>query len=65
MDALTDIIRNADEQLADSMRYIKLMHSDDEEVCHILMDNAMCDFLEGLGFTEAVKIFKETKKWYA
>lgn len=48
-----------------SMRDIALKYSDDNEVCHILMDELMLEILEKFGFQEGVKIFRETSKWYA
>ena len=38
---------------------------EDEEVCHIDMDNAMCGMLEQLGYGEGVEIFRNTPKWYS
>lgn len=38
---------------------------DDEEIVHSMMDGIMCETLDRLGFTEGVKIFNETSKWYA
>ena len=37
----------------------------DEEMCHIEMDDYMCDVLRQLGFEEGVAIFEDTPKWYA
>lgn len=37
----------------------------DTEYIHIEMDAIMCKLLESLGYTEGVKIFKETRKWYS
>lgn len=39
--------------------------SDDEEVCHIKMDDVLCKQLESLGFEDGIEIFRGTKKWYA
>lgn len=37
----------------------------DLEVAHILADKLMMETLEGLGYAEGVKFFKEMHKWYA
>lgn len=49
------------------MRDIVLRHmeDDDEEVRHIEMDKLMCETLEKFGCYEGVKIFRETRKYYA
>lgn len=60
-----NIFENEAEHFERSMRDILLHHEDDEEVCHEKMDELMCETLEHFGCYEGVKIFKETKKWYA
>lgn len=37
----------------------------DQEDRHRFMDGAITDVLEALGYTEAVRIFYDTPKWYA
>lgn len=37
----------------------------DEEMCHIEMDDYICDVLRQLGFEDGVEIFMNTPKWYA
>lgn len=37
----------------------------DEEVCHIRMDVLMSRVLTELGYGDGIKVFDETKKWYA
>lgn len=63
----TTIVINGDiptpDELAESMRNIS--ENDDQEFRHWAMDSALTDVLEALGYTEAVKIFHETPKWYA
>lgn len=51
------------DELAESMRNIS--ENADQEFRHRAMDSALTDVLEALGYTEAVKIFYETPKWYA
>jgi hypothetical protein len=36
----------------------------DAEVRHIKMDDLMCKLLEQLGYSEAVKVFRRSDKWY-
>lgn len=38
---------------------------DDEELCHIKMDDLMCDVLRELGYGEGIDVFDSVKKWYA
>jgi hypothetical protein len=53
-------------EFAEQMREIQYRYeADDEELCHIMMDNLMCEVLESLGYGEGVLIFIETDKWYA
>lgn len=63
----TTIIVNEDiptpEELAEDMR--RIAEFDDQEMRHILMDGALTDVLEKLGYAEAVEIFINTPKWYA
>lgn len=38
---------------------------DDTEVCHIKMDDYICEVLRTLGYKEGVEIFENTPKWYS
>lgn len=38
---------------------------DDEEVCHVEMDDYICEVLKALGYEEGVEIFEDTPKWYS
>lgn len=38
---------------------------DDTEVCHIKMDDYICEVLRTLGYEEGVEIFENTPKWYS
>lgn len=38
---------------------------DDTEVCHVKMDDYICEVLRTLGYEEGVKIFEDTPKWYS
>lgn len=51
------------DEFAEEMRSASVIH--DEEIAHIHMDDAMCELLEKLGYEKAVKIFKDTEKWYS
>jgi hypothetical protein len=51
-------------EFADEMRRIAEKNTD-EEMCHIEMDDYICDVLRQLGFEEGVAIFEDTPKWYA
>lgn len=56
------------EQFANEMTKIHkdyLIDQEDEEVCHIEMDNLICNMLIDLGYEDGVYIFEHTKKWYA
>ena len=59
------VFDNVAERFAEQMSWITIEFDDDEEVRHIKMDELMCETLEEFGCHEGVKIFKETKKWYA
>ena len=43
----------------------KLAKIEDEELCHIELDNLLCELLEELGFKEIVDVFKNSEKWYS
>lgn len=61
-----DILKKNAKQFATEMATIKeRWDHDDTEMCHIKMDELMCATLSRLGFYEGVKIFEDTKKWYA
>lgn len=40
-------------------------HTKDEEVDHERADDIICNFLNGLGYTELVDAFQDVKKYYA
>ncbi len=42
-----------------------LIDREDEEVCHIEMDNLIINMLIDLGYEDGAYIFEHTKKWYA
>ena len=61
-----DIFKAEAESFENEMRWIWLnYHDEDSEVCHKKMDELMCATLSRLGFHEGVRIFEDTKKWYA
>lgn len=62
---IDEILKKDAKQFATEMASIKAKYEADEEVCHIEMDELMCATLCRLGFHEGVKIFEDTKKWYA
>ena len=37
----------------------------DYETTHVLMDEYLCQTLSKLGYSEGIKIFRTTPKWYA
>ena len=39
--------------------------SDNLEIAHINMDEYLCQTLEALGYSEGIKIFRTTPKWYS
>jgi len=49
---------NIMERLHDSLAH-------DTETQHYVMDQIICEVLIDLGYEEGVRIFKDTKKWYA
>ena len=53
------------EEFAKLMKHAVEIYSGDKELRHIRMDILMCNMLIMLGYGEGVKIFEETKKWYA
>lgn len=53
------------EKFASEMQRIKEEHGWDKEVCHGVMDDLLCKVLIEHGYSEGVKIFEETGKWYA
>ena len=52
-------------EFSEEMTRIAEERTGDEEMCHIEMDDYMCDVLRQLGFEEGVAIFMDTPKWYA
>lgn len=59
MNIFEDFAQRFEREMLDACR------TKDIEIRHRVMDNIMCDFLEEIGCTEGVKIFKETKRWYS
>ena len=51
-------------EFAEKMRQIAEKR-DDEEVCHVEMDDYICEILKALGYEEGVEIFEDTPKWYS
>ncbi len=51
-------------EFAEKMRQIA-EKGNDEEVCHIEMDDYICEVLRALGYEEGVAIFENTPKWYS
>jgi hypothetical protein len=62
MAKLTDV---SPAYIAKRMQLIVDHLAGDQEVCHVEMDQLMCDLLETLGYDEAVRIFRSEEKWYA
>ena len=60
-----EVLSNDTESFAEQMRVIRYNHQDDEEICHALMDDLMCETLRSLGYEKGIDIFEETPKWYA
>ena len=48
-----------------TMSAICKRYHDDQELCHMLMDDVMCTALKELGYDEGIDIFESTDKWYA
>ncbi len=48
-----------------TMRTIREKNENDPEVCHILMDDCLCETLRELGYDKGVDIFESTDKWYS
>ena len=53
------------EQFEREMLKLYKDYSDDEECCHIEMDNLICGLLTDLGYGNGIYIFDQTPKWYA
>lgn len=53
------------EKFSRQMIRIKNTYANDPEVCHGLMDDFMCETLYSLGYDHGVKVFTDTKKYYA
>ena len=60
-----EVLSNDTESFAEQMRVIRYNYQDDEEICHALMDDLMCETLRSLGYEKGIDIFEETPKWYA
>lgn len=52
------------EAFAEEMARLSALANEDREMAHVMMDNAMCEILKALGYTDGVEIFKNTHKWY-
>lgn len=52
------------EEFKEKMEEIHTKYGENTEMCHKIMDDALCDELVRLGFAEGVMIFKDEKKWY-
>lgn len=63
----THIISDEDiptpEELAERMR--SLADIPQQDIRHVRMDSVLTTVLEMLGYSEAVKIFNDTSKWYS
>lgn len=55
----TELVEKVKLQLLDEVDNV------DFEGARVRADNALCDFLIGLGFTEIVDIYDKVGKWYA
>lgn len=53
------------EEFYSKMKSLQNTSGDDPEKVHSEMDKLMCDVLCGLGYEDGIKIFKDTKKYYA
>lgn len=53
------------EEFERKMREISDEDENDTESAHRMMDSLMCSLLETLGYSDGVKVFCETYKWYA
>ena len=47
------------------LQLLKEVGNSDFECAHSNADDALCELLNGLGFTEIVDIYKKVGKWYA
>ena len=53
------------EEFYTKMKSIQLENGNDPEEAHSKMDKLLCDLLISLGYEDGIKIFKDTKKYYA
>ena len=53
------------EEFALTMSDIRKRSENDPEVCHVRMDDCLCDTLRELGYGEGIDIFNDTYKWYS
>lgn len=58
------IFENYAEHFEERMRDILLRYDDDPEVCHVKMDELMCEALEEFGCHEGVEIFRNSARFY-
>lgn len=47
------------------MKEIGEKYGNDEEVCHGLADDLLCQILNDLGYNDIVEEFEKLPKWYA
>lgn len=47
------------------MKEIGEKHGNDEEVCHVLADDLLCQILNDLGYNDIVEEFFKLPKWCA
>ena len=52
-------------EFKDIMQGIKDDMECDRELMHIEMDDLLCEVLNDLGYSEGVKIYKNTDMWHA
>ena len=54
-------------QLVDKAKseLLQQVNNSERESAHAIADNALCELLNGLGFTDVVEIYNKVGKWYA
>ena len=52
-------------EFASRMGELAERYKDDDELCHVYMDELMCKVLREHGFDKGVDVFDESPKWYA
>lgn len=53
------------QDFAKKMERIESMYDGYHEKTHSAMDKLMCKTLKSLGYGKGIKIFEESKRWYA